>query len=205
MGEWISSAKSHVYATDVLKIPGQKENFFKSIEDSHNKTHNIVEEYPLPNNNDIFEAEHIEPMDMPIVLNSVDPKREDHPPFYVSLLVDNLLLHNCMLDLGASSNVMTRKVMEHLNLRITRRYHNFCAMDAREVEVVGIILNLHVKLAKYIDIGMSMDVVVIDVPDNWGMLLSSKWDATLGGYIQMDWTYATIPASKNTRVILHRE
>ena len=78
-------------------------------------------------------------------------------------------------------------------------------MDAREVEVVGIILNLHVKLAKYPDIDMSMDVVVIDVPDNWGILLSRKWAATLGGYIQMDWTYATIPTSENTRVILHRE
>ena len=47
-------------------------------------------------------------------------------------------------------------------------------MDAREVEVVGIILNLQFKLAKYPDIDMSMDVVVIDVPDNWGMLLSRK-------------------------------
>ena len=52
--------------------------------------------------------------------------------------------------------------------------------------MVGIILNLQVKLAKYPDINMSMDVVVIDVPDNWGMLLSKKWAATLGGYIQMD-------------------
>ena len=110
-----------------------------------------------------------------------------------------------MLDSGASSNVMTRKVMEQLNLRVTQPYHNVCAMDAREVEVVGIILNLQVKLAKYPDIDMSMDVVVIDVPDNWGMLLSRKWAATLGGHIQMDWTYATIPASENTRVILHRE
>ena len=46
---------------------------------------------------------------------------------------------------------------------------------------------------------------MIDVPDNWDMLLSRKWAAILGGYIQMDWTYATIPASENTRVILHRE
>ena len=44
-------------------------------------------------------------------------------------------------------------------------------MDAREVEVVGIILNLQVKLAKYPDIDMSMDVIVIDILDNWGMLL----------------------------------
>ena len=112
MGEWISSAKIHVYATNVLKILGQKENLLKSIEDGQSKTHNIVKEDPLPNNNAIFEAEHIEPMDMPIVLNSVDLKREYHWSCYASLLVDNLLLHNCMLDSGASSNVMTRKVME---------------------------------------------------------------------------------------------
>ena len=74
--------------------------------------------------------------------------------------------------------------MEQLNIRVTRPYHNVCAMDAREVEVVRIILNLQVKLAKYPDIDMSMDVVVIDVPDNWVMLLSRKWDATLGGHIQ---------------------
>ena len=141
MGEWISSAKIHVYATDVLKIPSQKEKLLKSLEDSQSKAHNIIEEDPLPNNNAIFEAEHIEPIDMPIVLNSVDLRREDHPPFYVSLLVVKLLLHNCMLDLGASSNVMTRKVMEQLNLRVTRPYHNVCAMDAREINVVGIILN----------------------------------------------------------------
>ena len=110
-----------------------------------------------------------------------------------------------MLDSGASSNLMTRKVMEQLNLRVTRPYYNVCAMDEREDEVVGIILNLQVKLAKYTNINMSMDVVVINVPDNWGMLLSRKWAATLGGYIQMDWTYATILASENTRVTLHRE
>ena len=91
----------------------------KALEDSQIKAHNIVKEDPLPNNNAIFEVKHIEPMDIPIVLNSVDPRREDHPPFYVSLLVDKLLLHNCMLDLGASSNVMTRKVMEKLNIRVT--------------------------------------------------------------------------------------
>ena len=113
----------------------------------------------LPSNNDILE-------DLPIVLHSVDPRKEDHPPFYVSLLVNDLLLHNCMLDSCASSNVNTRKAMERLNLRIKRPYHNVCVMDAREVDVVGIILNLQVKLAKHPDINMTMDVLVIDVLDN---------------------------------------
>ena len=118
IAKWWNDVKVSAYATDIIQIPGQKEKLLKAIEDSQNKTLNIVEEDPLPNNNAIFEDESIKPKDMPIVLNSVDLRREDNPPFYDSLLVDNLLLHNCMLDSGASSNVITRKVMEHLNLRI---------------------------------------------------------------------------------------
>ena len=205
IGKWWNGVKVSAYVTDIIQILGQKEKNLKALEDSQNKTRDVVKEDHLPRNNAIFEDEPIKPKEIPIVLNSVDPRREYHPPFYVSLLVDNLLLHNCMLDSGASSNVITRKVMEQLNLRIARPYHNVCAMDAREVDVVGIILNLHVKLAKYPDIDMVMDVVVIDVQDKWGMFLSKKWATTLGGYIQKDWTYATIHASKNTRVILHRE
>ena len=112
MGEWLSGVKVSTCATDILKIPGQKENLLKSLKDSQNKTHDVFEEDPLPSNNSIFEYEPTKPKDMPIVLNSVDTRRGDHPPFYVSFLVDNLLLHNCKLDLGASSNVMTKKVME---------------------------------------------------------------------------------------------
>jgi hypothetical protein len=49
-----------------------------------------------------------------------------------------------------------------------------------------------------------MDVVVIDVPDAWGMLLSRKWVTTLGGSIQMDLSYATIPTYDGTFVTLYR-
>ena len=95
--------------------------------------------------------------------------------------------------------------MEQLNLKKTRPYRNVCAMDFREVDVVGITLNQQVRLAKYPYIHIAMDIIMIDVPDKWGMLLSRKWVATLGGWIQMDWTYATILASKDSWVKLRNE
>ena len=135
MGEWLNNVKVSSNATDILQIQGQKHKLFKDLEGPQDKTHdNAIEEIP-PSNNVVLE-------DLPVVLHSVDPRKEYHSPFYVSLLVNDLLIHNCMLDSGASSNVITRKVMEQLNLRITRPYHNVCAMDAKEVDVVGIILNL---------------------------------------------------------------
>ena len=118
MGKWWNDVKVSAYATDIIQIPGQKEKLLKPLEDSQNKTHDVVEEDALHSNNAIFEYEPIKNKDMPIVLNSVDARREDHPHFYVSLLVDNILLQNNMLDSGASSNVIIRKVMEQLNLRM---------------------------------------------------------------------------------------
>lgn len=38
-----------------------------------------------------------------------------------------------------------------------------------------------------------MDIVVVDIPPKYGMLLSHPWAAKLQGTLQMDMTYATIP------------
>ena len=52
---------------------------------------------------------------------------------------------------------------------------------------------------------MTMDIVVIDVLDSWGMLLSKKWALDLGGSLQMDLSYATIPMPDNNFFRLDRE
>jgi hypothetical protein len=87
---------------------------------------------------------------------------------------------------------MTKKAMEPLNLRISRPYHNICAMDSKTIEVHGLIKGLQAHLAAFPDIMIEMDIVVIDVPNARGMLLSRKIVANLGGNLQMDLTYATI-------------
>jgi hypothetical protein len=169
LGNWISNAKVLVPVADLIKIPSQKDKLLKAIEGPNERS---LGKYKS--------KEHHE--DAPVILHSMDWTREDHPPFFVSLKINDLLLHNCMYDSGASSNIITKNVMNMLNLKITRPYHNVCAMDSREVETHGIILNLQVKLAAYPNITFPMDILVIDVPDAWGMLLSRKWAATVGRY-----------------------
>jgi hypothetical protein len=41
-------------------------------------------------------------------------------PFYISLNIHDLILHNSMLDSGASHNLMPKVVMEKLGLEVTR-------------------------------------------------------------------------------------
>ena len=113
-------------------------------------------------------------------------------PFYISLQVKNLLFQNCLLDSEASTNVMPLKTMQQLLLKVKRPYQNICSMDRREVEVLDVIKNLVVRLNIYLDVSVMTDVV-IDIPNSWGMFLSRKFTAHLGGSLQMDRSYATIP------------
>jgi hypothetical protein len=48
-----------------------------------------------------------------------------------------------------------------------------------------------------------MDVVVIDVPDAWGILLSRSSSTALGGFLSMDLTHAHIPMGDCTFQILY--
>jgi hypothetical protein len=91
----------------------------------------------------------------------MDRGNEKNRTFYLSLLMNDFILHNCMLDSEASSNVMTKKVMERLNLRISRPYHNICAMDSKTIQVHGLIKGLQVHLVAFPDIMIEMDIVVI--------------------------------------------
>lgn len=80
-----------------------------------------------------------------------------------------------------------------------------CGFNFNPVEVEGLIKDLKVSLARNLDISFLMDVIVIDIPDVWRMLLSRKWGATIGGHVQMNLSYATIPQFDGTPFILYTE
>ena len=79
-------------------------------------------------------------------------------------------------------NVMPLHVMKKIGLEVTRPYGNVCGIDSRRVQSYGLIKNLRADLFACLDISTMMDVVVIDLPPAYGMLLSKKWAVGLGGY-----------------------
>ena len=44
------------------------------------------------------------------------------PPFYITLTIHDQMIHNCLLDSGASHSLMPKEVMEALGLSITKPY-----------------------------------------------------------------------------------
>jgi hypothetical protein len=102
----------------------------------------------------------------------LDRPRDKSPPFYLLLGMNDLRLNNCMLDSGASKNDISLKVMKQLGLKTTRPYGNVCGIDSRKVKFLAVCEDVAVFLIDFPNINILMDIVVIDIADAWGMILS---------------------------------
>ena len=109
------------------------------------------------------------------------------------MTIHEQMLHNFMLDSRSSHNLIPKAIMESLGLNITRPYHDLFAFDSRAVQCLGLIKDLVVKISQLPMKSVMMDVVVADIELKFGMLLSRSWAKRVGGTLQMDLSYATIP------------
>jgi ribonuclease HI len=143
----------------------------------------------------------------PVVIlgHLVEDRDDSSPPLYTSLNIHDKVLHNCLMDSGASHNLMPKIVMEDLGLEITKSYHDLYSFDSMKVKCFGVIKDLAVSLFYLPMKSMIMDIVVADVPSKFGMLMSRSWIKRLGGTLQMDLTYATIPVFGCEHRRLYRE
>jgi hypothetical protein len=117
----------------------------------------------------------------------------DVPPFYVNLKIHDITLHNAMLNLATSYNLMLKVVMEELGLDVTRPYKDLFSFDSRKVKCLGLIKDLVMSLSQISTKNMVMDMMLADMPPKFDMLLSRSWAVKLKGTLQMDMSYATIP------------
>lgn len=131
-------------------------------------------------------------------------EKTDVTPFYISLNVHDRTLHNAMLDSGASHNLMSKVVMGILGLDFTRPYKDLFSFDSRQIKCLGLIKDLAITLTQIPSKSVIMDILVVDIPGKFGMLLSRSWDARIKGTLQMDMSYTTIPIFREMRR-LYRE
>ena len=104
---------------------------------------------------------------------------EEAPPFYLSLNVHDLTMHNDMIDSGVSHNLMPKGVVESLGLEVTRPYKDLYSFDSRKVKCLGSIKDMVVTLTKMPSNTVVMDVVVAEIPPKFGVLLSRSWTSKL--------------------------
>ena len=109
-----------------------------------------------------------------------DDKSNYPPPFYITLTVHDQMLHICLLDSGASHNLMPKAVMETLGLTVTKPFHDLYVFYSKAVKCLGVIKDLVVRLTQLPMKSVLMDVVIADISPKFGMMLSRSWEKRVG-------------------------
>lgn len=125
-------------------------------------------------------------------------------PFHVSLYINGHKLSNCIIDSGASNNVMPSVVAKFLGLTLTKTFGKCYSMDSKQVPLLGQIKDAQVALVTHPTKRIRLTILVADIPASYGMLLSCTFCKDMGKEIKMDWSQAAITVGKQ-RVLLHPE
>lgn len=115
---------------------------------------------------------------------------KDEPPlFLLSIKIFRKLVHNCLVDSGASSNVMPLVMCEKLGVIPTWTNKKVTKLDKTEVPMIGELNNIHMQLAANPRVQSCIEISIFDIPNGYGMLLSRDWSRKLKGYISTDFSH----------------
>jgi hypothetical protein len=98
-----------------------------------------------------------------------------------------------MVDSRASSNVMPLKVCEKLNFKPEESNIQIIQLDRTQVKVIGEQKNVLIRMSSNPKIHQTIDIIVVDILDNYGMILSRDWSTMLNVYFSTDWSHLWLP------------
>lgn len=135
------------------------------------------------------------------------PKRGRVPPFIISLETNDLIIHNCMVDYGATHNIMSLSVMRTVGLDCTRHYKagdcNF-SIDSRSVLAYGEIKYCCVELSSSPQNHIVFPIIVVDLPPTYSLVLGHERSYLLSAYPMNDGSCIILPNKDGSLIrVLH--
>jgi hypothetical protein len=127
----MKKTKANITMFELSKLKHQQKLLLKEL--------NVVPSTPLPSSkaaNDSGQS----PPGMVEATDSVligDRSSSHTPPFLLTYEIYNRNLHNCLIDSGASSNIMPASVCSKLNIEPQKSAIHIVQLDRTKVQVVG--------------------------------------------------------------------
>jgi hypothetical protein len=115
------------------------------------------------------------------------------PPFLLSFDIFNRNVHNCMVDSGASSNMIHLFVCQKINAEVKPYDLKIIQLDRTNVKVIGELKNVLIRLSSNPKVHQVIDIIVVDVPKVYGLFLSRYWSEQLHDYFATDWSHLWLP------------
>ena len=115
------------------------------------------------------------------------------PPFLLTFEIFNHNVHNCLVDSGASVNVMPLSVCKKINGQPKPSTWQVIQLDRTNVKLIGEMEDVLIRLYSNEKVCQFIDIVVADIPEAYGLVLSQDWSAKLNGYFALDWSHLWLP------------
>ena len=131
-----------------------------------------------------------------IVINKVDPNdialirgrsRSHTLPILLTYEIFNKNLHNCLVDSRASSNILPKLICGKLNVQPQKSIVRIVQLDWSQVEVIGELNQATIRLSSNPMVCQVIDILVADIPEFNGLILSKDWSENLHGYFATNW------------------
>src|SRR5713101_4756508 len=162
----------------MCKVPQQKEKLLKALETSEEK---------MPADNQPRDEEEIGEA------STGGKSKTKQPPFLLTFEIFNHNVHNCLVDSGASINVMPISVCKKINGQFKPTTWRVVQLDRTDVKVIGEMEDVLIRLASNDKVCQVINIVVADIPDAYGLVLSRDWSAKLNGYFSSNWSHLWLP------------
>ena len=119
--------------------------------------------------------------------------KSKNPPFLLTFEIFNHNVHNCLVDSGASVNVMPLSVYMKINGQPKPSTWKVIQLDTTNVKVIGEMEDVLIRLSSNDKVCQFIDIVVADIPEAYGLVLSRDWSTKLNGYFASDWSHLWLP------------
>ena len=88
---------------------------------------------------------------------------------------------------------MPYSVCKNLNAQPKMCRTRIIQLDRSHVKVMGELKDVMIRLASNSKVHQVIDVIVVDIPEAYGLILSRDWSSKLNGYFATEWSHLWLP------------
>jgi hypothetical protein len=183
--EDLSKLRINFPITEVVKIPQQRHNILKLFDDPYERDEAIVTSTKQRQS------------------SSTTKLRGKILPFYISIENHDVALHNCLVEIGATNNIMPLVVMEALGMSFTKYYETseiIDVIDSRKVPAYREIKEFYAWITESMHIIIVFNIIVVELHPTYGVVLGRDWKSMIGGYIMNYESCMMIPGKEGVMI-----
>jgi hypothetical protein len=89
-----------------------------------------------------------------------------------------------------------------LNATPLKSDKNVIQLDRTQVKVIGELKYVMIRISTYPKFFQVTDIIIVDIPEAYGMFLSEDWSEKLNGYFSNDWDHLWFPLKGHPNMIM---